>query len=183
MIIDNHLLIIGGDSRNIGKTTLALKIIESINSSHPITGLKVSSIRKGENNFHGNHFLLDDSHDFIISKEDNSLPTKDTSRMLKSGAKAAFFIQSKEEFILSSFLQFKKQFYTSGPIICESRSLRLSVKPGLFIFLTGTLNRKNDIHQYLEMADYVHDSNKGILSLAHLANKITYDLSGWHFND
>lgn len=183
MFSDSHLLIIGGDSRNIGKTTLALKIIEKINTFHPITGLKVSAIRKGENNFHGNHPLQDDSNDFLISMEDNSLPTKDTSRMLKAGAKAAFFIQSKEEHVLNSFLQFKKQYYTSGPVICESRSLRLSVKPSLFIFLTGALNCKNDIHKYLAMADYVYDSSKGILSLEHLAKKISYDSSGWHLND
>jgi hypothetical protein len=179
-IVDNHLLIIGGSCRNIGKTTLALDIIKNLSSSFSIIGLKVSTHRKGEDKHHGNHASLPDFQNFITKKEDNSQPLKDTSRMLAAGAKAAYYIQTKEEFVLNSFIQFKEINNITGPIICESRSLRLSIKPGLFIFLIGPGSCKQDKHNFQAVADYVHYSDYDLKSLAMLARRISYDQDGWH---
>lgn len=183
LITDTHLLIIGGTGRNIGKTTLALNIIKNLQAYYAITCLKVSAFRQGEEKHHGEHNSFNNINNFLITEENNQIPSKDTSRMLSAGAKSAYYIQSNEKHIADAFHQFKQMYYTGGPIICESRSLRQSIKPGLFIFITGNINIKNDIHEYQEMADYIHNSDLGLSSLERLANKITYDSDGWHINN
>jgi len=129
-----NLLIIGGSSRNVGKTTLSLNLLKKYAGTVQITGLKVTSIRPGEDFFHGNHH---DSHfeNYQIFKESNTNGEKDTARMLRAGAENVFYIESTDEYLSPAFDDFLAQKPDNGPIICESRSLRNIVKPGLFVLL------------------------------------------------
>jgi hypothetical protein len=128
------LLIIAGNARNVGKTTLATGLIAALASEYYITGLKVSSIRPGDQSFHGTH--TESAPDtFIIQEETGSDESKDTYRMLMAGARNAFYIRSRDEFIPQAMDAFMKMIPPRSLLICESRSLGEFVKPDLLVVI------------------------------------------------
>jgi hypothetical protein len=129
-----NLIIIGGSSRNVGKTTLALKLIEKYAASERITGLKVTSIRPGEETHHGSHGYFD-LQNFRIIEETTNSSSKDTARMLSAGADKVYYIETPDSKITEAMEMFLATKNTGGPIVCESRSLRTAVIPGLFVLL------------------------------------------------
>jgi hypothetical protein len=181
--VDKNLLIIGGSGRNVGKTTLALTIINKISKETKVLGLKVSTHKHGEELFHGNHTsLLSDN--YRISVETRMLPNKDTALMLDAGAGNAYFIEASSHKVMEAYEKFKKQYNEIGlPVVCESRSLRKHIKPGLFILLVNDDQIKHDTNHYMSLADHVHIYDNNIMRLNHLADVITFGPEGWEIND
>lgn len=177
--IDKHLLIIGGSGRNVGKTTLALAIIRKISKETKVLGLKVSTHKHGEELFHGTHTSLL-SDDYRISVETRMYPHKDTALMLDAGASSAYFIEASGHKVLEAYEKFKAQYNAVGqPIVCESRSLRKHVKPGLFILLVKEDEIKRDTNFYMSLADHVHIYDNNIMRLNQLTDLITFGPEGW----
>lgn len=125
---------IGGASRNVGKTTFSSKVIEHFSENHPIIGLKVKTIYEGDNFFHGKDRNPLDS-DFRLIEEFDDFSDEDTSKMLRSGAKRVFRLKVKSSALDKAFFYFKTQLDRKYLIICESNSLRKILKPDVFILI------------------------------------------------
>ena len=100
-----NMVLIGGNSRNSGKTTMACNIISKLSAAHEIVGLKVTAIRPGEDQFHGNHGV-EETTGFSIFEELNASSHKDTSKMLMAGGPHFFFFSTKEKIIKKKTLTF-----------------------------------------------------------------------------
>ena len=152
-----NMIMIGGNSRNSGKTTMACSIISKLSVSNEIIGLKVTTARPGEDEMHGNHTDID-STDYSIFEELNSGSEKDTSKMLRAGAAHVYYIQAKEDFLEKTILHFISKYINNQIIVCESRSLRRTINPGLFLMmmrLPAEGKVKEDLSTYIELADKV----------------------------
>lgn len=183
MLHDKNLIIIGGTGRNVGKTTLATEIIRRASKLHTVLGLKVSTHKKGEEGFHGDH-SLEYVNTFRINIEKGLQPQKDTAAMLKAGASEAYYIETADEFVKEAWNEFISTCnQTNNAMVCESRSLRKHVKPGLFILLINPENAKDSSLQYKELADYVYYYNNDLKGIIELAQSIEFTLSGWVFNN
>jgi len=179
-----NLIIIGGSSRNVGKTTLALKVIEKYAASERITGLKVTSIRPGEETHHGNH----ENHDllnFLIIEETTNSSSKDTARMLSAGADKVYYIETPDSMIREAMEMFLTTINTGSPIVCESRSLRTAVIPGLFVLLKhfDTDLIKPDFDVYEKLADITVSIDPNMKNSGKLAEKIVWDGKKWKLTD
>ena len=148
------MIMIGGNSRNTGKTTLACSIISRFCSTNDVIGLKVTSIRPGEEHLHGNHSEKA-IEGYTIFEEINSLSEKDTSKMLRAGASKVFYIQAEDIFVEKAILHFVSMYINNQVIVCESRSLRKIIKPGLFLMMMKVPIDANskDVSVYLTKAD------------------------------
>jgi hypothetical protein len=175
-----NLIIIGGSSRNVGKTTLALRLIEKYALSERITGLKVTSIRPGEETHHGSH-ETPDLHNFRIIEETKNSSSKDTARMLSAGADKVYYIETPDNKIHEAIKMFLATKDTGGPIVCESRSLRNSVIPGLFILLKHYDMHliKPGFHQFEKMADFILTIDPDTKNSGALADQIIWDGKVW----
>jgi hypothetical protein len=127
-----NLLLIAGNGRNVGKTTLACKIIRRFTSETDVTGLKITPhfhpIKKAD--------VIYKSDNFVIVNE-NQITGKDSSLMLQAGAKQVFFVMAKREF----FHEAVDKLFQALPrdlIICESGGLHEWVTPGLFFMVKQT---------------------------------------------
>ncbi len=152
-----NMIMIGGDSRNSGKTTLACELIRKLSVSHEVIGLKVTSVRPGETEMHGNH-TEDETTGFTIFEELNTESNKDTSRMLRAGAAKVFYVRVSENYVEKAILQFMSKYINKQVIVCESRSLRRFILPGQFLMMkreSEESNTKNDIATFLSLADKV----------------------------
>jgi len=173
-----NMVLIGGNSRNSGKTTMACNIISALSATHEIIGLKVTAIRPGEDEFHGNHDVVE-SADFSVFEELNATTPKDTSNMLRAGAHRVFYIRVNEKFIEKALLHFLSTYINKQIIVCESRSLRRFVHPGLFLMMMRLPEEgktKKDMDTFLSLADKVFyfDENQDVknqfVSRLHFAN-------------
>ncbi len=134
-----NLLLIAGTGTKSGKTSLACKIIEQFKDLN-ITGIKISP------HFHETtEGLISISEDtgYAIYEETDRNSTKDTSRMLRSGASKAYFAKVWDEQLMNVFNKIMKYVPSDGPVICESPALRNFIEPGLFMIITSDIINKH----------------------------------------
>lgn len=129
-----QLLIIAGNARNVGKTTLAIQLISRFAANYKIVAFKVSSIKPNDAKWHGHHKEpIPDT--YIINVEDASNCVKDTAQMRAAGAMQAFYIRTREAYIHTALQDLMHRIPPDCLLICESRSLGELVKPGLLVVL------------------------------------------------
>ncbi len=128
------LLLIGGATRNVGKTTFSCAVIDKMSKTHTVIGLKIKTLYEGDDFFHGKDRNPLTGNYRIIEEFDQS-GNEDTMRMLKSGAKQVFRIKVKSEFIKEAFEELYQQIPKNSFILCESNSLRKVLEPALFLMI------------------------------------------------
>lgn len=162
MMIPN-LLIIAGTGTKSGKTSVACKIIEQFKNIN-ITAIKISP------HFHetttGLISILEDKGYAIYEETDRS-SSKDTSRMLNSGASRVFFAKVWDDQLLDVFNKIIKKVPSGTPVICESPALRNFIEPGVFIIMTSATVYKHKNVSYLQTLPHL------IFKLEELGNTAT----------
>lgn len=128
------VLIIGGASRNVGKTTFSCQIIEHFSNKYAIIGLKVKTIYEGDDFFHGKDRSPLET-DFRLIEEFDDKSDEDTGKMLRSGAKRVFRLKVKSHALKKAFLYFTDQINENSLIVCESNSIRKILQPDLFLLI------------------------------------------------
>ena len=124
-----NLLIVAGAGRNVGKTEFVCRLIARISRQLEVYGLKVSAVHPDEAIHHGDHSTQPFTTN--LYEESSFDLDKDTSRMLRAGAKKVYYLQGDDEQIRTGFEQFQRRVPVSAPIVCESSSLWKYVQPGL----------------------------------------------------
>lgn len=158
MIKNKQILLIGGATRNVGKTTFSCAVIEEFSKTHSIIALKIKTLYEGDNFFHGkDRNPLKGDYRIIEALDNNG--DEDTMRMLKAGAKQVFRMKVKSDFIKTAFDDFFGQIPDNRFILCESNSLRKVIEPDLFLMI----KHKN--------SNEIKPSAK---ELEHLADKIIF---------
>jgi len=170
-----NMVMIGGNSRNAGKTTLACNIIRKLSFIQEVTALKVTSIRPGESDKHGHHIEATFSG-FTITEELNLESHKDTSAMLQAGASRVFYIRTEDTFAAQAIQSFLSTYNRNYPLVCESRSLRRVLIPGLFLMMMRDLESgsSKDISEYSLLADKVFAFDDDQLELNNFIDKLYF---------
>lgn len=151
-----NLLIVGGSRRHVGKTTLICEIIKRLSVHYTIIGLKLTSVKSGDELFHGYHEkqLVEK---YEIFEEKNLTGLKDTSKMLLAGAGKVYYIRSEDKFVKDAFQEFFMLVNEYEFIICESISLRKFVVPAVFLLIdvSGDHPRKSSFLELKPLADRI----------------------------
>ncbi len=150
----SKLILIAGTGRNVGKTTLACELIEQISKHEDVIGLKISPHIHTQNK---NTELLLETDQYSIFHESDKQTNKDSSRMLKAGAKKVFYIQSEDERIGEAFQKLNEVIDDHIPIVCESGGLRNFVIPSAFLICNkkGNTVFKEKHHAIIPKADKI----------------------------
>jgi hypothetical protein len=147
MVIPN-LLLIAGTGNKSGKTTLACRIIEDFRAKE-IMALKITP------HFHDTTpglLLLSENKGYSIYEELDPQSSKDTSRMLRAGARKVFFAKVTDNDLHNAFTEILKFIPDGTPIVCESPGLRYFIDPGIFIIMkSDTANNNKDINKLLRL--------------------------------
>jgi len=139
-----NMLLIAGNGRNVGKTTLACRIITHLAKSNKVIGIKISS--------HLHEYitepLVKKEGEYVIlqEKEHNQ---KDSSLMIQAGAHNVFFIMAKKKSLDAAF-ESLLPFLDNQAIVCESGGLHHFIQPGIFLFV----NEKNRIIEKPEHLEF-----------------------------
>ncbi len=173
----NRLLLVSGSGRNSGKTTLACEIIKNVSKTMAVYALKISP------HFHqlnDKQELLWQKKGFRIFRETDVHSNKDSSRMLKAGAKESLYLQCEDNAVSEAFEHVIKFIPRNCPIVCESGSLAKSFRPGLHL-LVGNENmesNKKGLNENKRLADQVvcYDSTNFNLDI----KRIAFDGKTWN---
>lgn len=137
MELKYSMLLVAGNGRNIGKTTLACKIIKKYSSKYNIISIKICP-HQHEQHTNG---LLEKTHDFSICEE-KLINSKDSSRMLQAGATKSFYVQAKDEYLEVVFSRLQEYLDENALLVCESGGLRNVIKPDVFLFVKNGSGEK-----------------------------------------
>lgn len=160
MTENNNVILVFGDGRNSGKTSLSEQIITYLSKQKVAVGaIKIST------HIHDKSLEnISESNDYFINIEKDPTTSKDSSRLLKAGANPVFFVQADDKHLKNVFSTIQKQSNQDKIWVIESAGARKIFKPALFIFTKkDNLSEKNN--DLLELADVVTYFNDETFSL------------------
>jgi len=161
MTVKSNILIIGSTGRNTGKTEFACRIIEKHSTQKEIIGVKVIPVDKNEGNCHRGEEgcgLCDSlTGDYEIIEEKTIESSKDTSRMLKAGAKNVYLLLVDRNSLEKGINAILRIIPDNALIVIESNSIRKVIEPGLFIVINKLMNNsvKNSCAEVIDFADKI----------------------------
>jgi len=143
-----NLLLIAGTGNKSGKTTLACRIVGQF-SNEGVIAIKITP------HFHETTpglVLLTETSGYSVYEEENAASEKDTSRMLKAGARKVFYAKVTDDNLLPAFKAIMEHIPEGTPIVCESPALRYYLEPGVFVIMRSDNSDNNkNINQLLEL--------------------------------
>ena len=147
-----HILLVSGGKRNVGKTTFICNIV-AMHKNQAVTAVKISP------HFHeptAGLQAITKGDGWQLFKETNTGLDKDSSLYLKSGATESFYLQSKKDSLKDAFKALSPLLPANKPTIIESAGLMDIIKPGLYVVvLPDGECLKKEIESKLMLADLI----------------------------
>lgn len=178
-------VVIGGHSRNIGKTSVLAGIIRDL-ADLDWTAVKITQFGHGICSINGkNCHCSTDEHRFMIQEERNRSGNTDTSRFLIAGARKSLWVRTKQGMLFEALPALRKKIAQDPFVILESNSILRFMKPDLYLVVLdfSVEDFKPSTKRFLDRADaYVIFRNESGLpswkdvSLKPLLNKPIFEL-------
>ncbi len=151
------LIVIGGHSRNVGKTSVVAGLIAAL-PEYNWTALKITQYGHGVCSADGEpcHCATDD-HTWAISEEQDRSGTSDTSRFLVAGAARAWWVRTEQGRLAEAMPAVRQKLAESANVILESNSILKFVRPDLYLTVLDpdTADFKKSAREFLDRADAV----------------------------
>lgn len=126
------LVVVGGHSRNIGKTAVACGIIRALPGWN-WTAMKITQFGHGVCSKNGEPCPCEDpTHPVAVSEEHGELPTSDSGRFLEAGARRSFWVRTPAGGLVEAMPKVRRIVESSENVIVESNSLLRFLKPGFY---------------------------------------------------
>ena len=155
------IIVIGGHSRSVGKTSVVAGLIAALPEYH-WTALKITQYGHGVCSKDGEpcHCATDD-HSWAISEEHNRSGESDTSRFLAAGAARAWWVRTEQGRLAEAMPAIRRKLAESENAILESNSILKFLRPDLYLTVLDpvTADFKRSAQEFLDRADAVilHD--------------------------
>lgn len=146
---------VGGHTRNIGKTS----VVEGIIRETPElkwTAAKITQFGHGICSVNGEACgCAVSEHQFSITEEREIDTGTDTARFLAAGARRSLWVRTKQGELVSALPAFKRRIEDDEFVIVESNSLRRFMTPALYLQVLDTSNPdfKVSAQQYFDLCD------------------------------
>lgn len=150
------LVVVGGHSRNIGKTSVAAGLIAAIPEAR-WQAIKITQY--GDHVCHEEGIACrcapgDPAHRYVID-EQREPDSSDTGRFLAAGASKAWWLRTARDELGHALPVLKQLFAKGGNWMVESNSLLRFYKPGLYLMVLDYSNAdmKVSAQRYMDRAD------------------------------
>ncbi len=151
------IIVIGGQSRNLGKTSVVAGLIAAI-PSYNWTAFKITQFGHGQCSLDGEpcHCATAD-HTWAISEEKDHSGKSDSSRFLAAGAKRSFWVRTEQGRLAEAMPLLRRRLSESENAILESNSILKFIRPDLYITVLdpATEDFKTSAQEFLDRADVV----------------------------
>lgn len=155
------LVVIGGHSRSVGKTSVVAGLIAALRE-YNWTAMKITQYGHGVCSANGEPCdCANDDHSWAISEETDLSGRSDTSRFLVAGASRVWWVRTQQGLLAEAMPALREKIGESKHTILESNSVLKFVRPDLYIAVLdpGTADFKASARLFLDRADAVvmHD--------------------------
>lgn len=149
------ILVIGGHTRNIGKTSVVAGLIAALPHLN-WTAIKITQF--GHNVCSANGEPCDcetADHTIAISEERDATTGTDTSRFLAAGARRVFWVRTRQGQLGEAMPRLRRLIAESGNVILESNSILRFFQPDLSLSVLDPAisDFKSSALRYLDRAD------------------------------
>ncbi|HMD17295.1 MAG TPA: hypothetical protein VKH18_11560 [Terriglobales bacterium] len=151
------LLVIGGHSRSVGKTSVVAGLIAALPGFH-WTALKITQYGHGICSANGEACdCATADHSWAVSEEKNRTGESDTSRFLVAGADHSWWVRTEQGHLAEAIPRIRKILASTQNVIIESNSILRFVKPDLYLTVLDpqTADFKASAQTFLDRADAV----------------------------
>lgn len=149
------IIVIGGHSRNIGKTSVMAELIRCLRP--PEWGaVKITQYGHGVYSPNGESCSCDPSeHGFTLTEERQRTGRGDTRRLLRAGARRSLWLRVGQDQLPRAFPSLLRALRPEKWVMIESNSVLGLVDPDLYLFVLNRSRRdfKASARKYLERAD------------------------------
>jgi hypothetical protein len=172
------LVVIGGHSRSVGKTSVVAGVISALRE-YEWTAAKITQYGHGICSANGEACdCATGDHSWAITEERDRSGDSDTSRFLAAGAARVFWIRTEQGRLAEAMPTFRKRLEGARNVIIESNSVLKFLRPDLYLTVLdpSTADFKSSAREFLDRADAVILHNSEVtaqwqsVSLKPLAN-------------
>ena len=126
-------LVVGGHSRNVGKTSLVVDLIRAFPHA-AWTAVKITQYGHGVCSMHGERCgCAPDEHAVALDEERDRSNHTDTSRFLVGGASRAFWLRTKQGRMAEAMPLLREALAGAGNVVLESNTVLHFLKPELYL--------------------------------------------------
>jgi len=159
------LVVIGGHSRSVGKTSVVAGLIRALREFN-WTAVKITQYGHGICSANGAPCdCVSADHSWAISEERDRSGESDTSRFLGAGAVRALWVRTEQGRLAEAMPELRARIAGAGNVIIESNSVLKFLRPDLYLTVLdpATVDFKNSAREFLDRADAVvlHDHDGG----------------------
>jgi hypothetical protein len=152
------IVVIGGHSRSVGKTSVVAGLIAALPEFH-WTALKITQFGHGICSADGKpcDCATTDDHFKAISEEKDLSGESDTSRFLVAGAERSLWVRTRQGMLGEAISDIQRRIAGAENVIMESNSIMGFIDPNLYLTVldAGQEDFKVSANEFLHRADAV----------------------------
>jgi len=185
------ILVIGGHSRSVGKTSVVAGLIAALSAFH-WTALKITQYGHGICSANGAPCdCATGDHSWAVTEERDRSGDSDSSRFLVAGADRSWWVRTEQGRLAEAMPRVRAILASAQNAIIESNSILRFLKPDLYLTVLdpSTADFKSSAQQFLDRADAVllHENGNSTvpawkqISLKPIANRPTFPIRPPHY--
>ena len=151
------VIVIGGHSRSVGKTSVVAGLIAALPEFH-WTALKITQYGHGICSANGGACdCATDDHSFAVTEERDRSGDSDSSRFLLAGAEHSWWVRTQQGRLAEAMPRVRQILDEARNAIVESNSILRFLKPDLYVTVLDpqTADFKASAQTFLDRADAV----------------------------
>ena len=151
------ILVIGGHTRNVGKTSVVAGLIAALRDFH-WTALKITQYGHGVCSANGEVCdCATGDHSWAVTEERDRSGESDTSRFLVAGADHSWWVRTEQGRLAEAMPRVRQILASTENAIIESNSVLRFLKPDLYLTVLdpATTDFKSSAQEFLDRADAV----------------------------
>jgi hypothetical protein len=152
------MVVVGGHTRNIGKTSVVAGLIASLPEMH-WTAFKITQFGHGMCSANGEPCDCETAeHTIAVSEERiGGDATTDSGRYLAAGAVRSFWVRTRTGDLAEAMPRIRKEIAQAENVVIESNSILRFLRPDLYLSLLdpATADFKDSAKYFLDRADAV----------------------------
>jgi molybdopterin-guanine dinucleotide biosynthesis protein len=149
------IIVVGGHSRSVGKTSVVAAIIARLPQMH-WTAFKITQFGHGFCTADGEPCdCQTDEHTVAVSEERNASTGTDSARYLAAGAARSFWVRARIGNLAAAMPRLRKELAAAENAIIESNSILGFIRPDLYLSVLdhATADFKDSARLFLDRAD------------------------------
>ncbi|HUQ49616.1 MAG TPA: hypothetical protein VM056_02790 [Terriglobales bacterium] len=157
------VVVVGGHSRNVGKTSVVAGLIAALPTLH-WTAVKITQFGHGMCSVSAEPCecaLNEIEHSWSIDDETDRSGESDTSRFLLAGARRSIWVRTKQGMLAEAMPALRAKLENAGNVIIESNSVIKFLRPDIYLTVLNMKNPdfKDSAREFFDRADGVvmHD--------------------------